>query len=144
MSVAEDIRPETALLEGLDSLMQEATGVVDGLFAKARAHVADCVREGGKISSAAIDREQHIVHGLAWFATYAETLRAVRGWYAALAGEGRLGELEQLIAQVCFGEYLNHIAGGIPMNAQEQIRLHELGVGIRSRISLVRRSRQET
>jgi hypothetical protein len=55
MSVAEDIRPETALLEGLDSLMQEATGVVDGLFAKARAHVADCVREGGKISSAAID-----------------------------------------------------------------------------------------
>jgi (2S)-methylsuccinyl-CoA dehydrogenase len=132
MSVAEDIRPETALLEGLDSLMQEATGVVDGLFAKARAHVADCVREGGKISSAAIDREQHIVHGLAWFATYAETLRAVRGWYAALAGEGRLGELEQLIAQVCFGEYLNHIAGGIPMNGQEQIRLHELGVDPKS------------
>jgi (2S)-methylsuccinyl-CoA dehydrogenase len=136
MSVAEDIRPETALLEGLDSLMQEATGVVDGLFAKARAHVADCVREGGKISSAAIDREQHIVHGLAWFATYAETLRAVRGWYAALAGEGRLGELEQLIAQVCFGEYLNHIAGGIPMNGQEQIRLHELGVDPKSASAL--------
>jgi hypothetical protein len=28
----------------------------------------------------------------------------------------------------CFGEYLNHIAGGIPMNGQEQIRLHELGI----------------
>jgi (2S)-methylsuccinyl-CoA dehydrogenase len=136
MSVAEDIRPETALLEGLDGLMQEATGVVDGLFAKARAHVADCVREGGKISSAAIDREQHIVHGLAWFATYAETLRAMRGWHAALASEGRLGELEQLIAQVCFGEYLNHIAGGIPMNGQEQIRLHELGIDPKSASAL--------
>jgi (2S)-methylsuccinyl-CoA dehydrogenase len=91
MSVAEDIRPETALLEGLDSLMQEATGVVDGLFAKARAHVAGCVREGGKISSAAIDREQHIVHGLAWFATYAETLRASARLVRCSCGRGPPG-----------------------------------------------------
>ena len=128
MSVAENIRPDTGLLDGLDSLMRDAVATVDGLFAKARAAVTARVSEGGRLSSAAIEQEQHAVHGLAWLATYAETLRAVHGWHTALEAEGRLGELEQLIAQVCFGEYLNHIAGGIPMYAQEHVRLHELGL----------------
>jgi (2S)-methylsuccinyl-CoA dehydrogenase len=128
MSLAENIRPDTCLLPGLGSLMQEAIATVDSLFVIARAKVSEQVSEGGKLSSAAIEREQHAVHGLAWFATYAETLRSLHGWCAALEAEGRLGELEQLIAQIGFGEYLNHIAGGIPMYAQEHIRLHEMGV----------------
>ncbi len=128
MSVAENIRPDAGLLDGLDSLMRDAVATVDGLFVKARAAVTARVSEGGRLSSPAIEQEQHSVHGLAWLATYAETLRAVHGWHSALEAGGRLGELEQLIAQVCFGEYLNHIAGGIPMYAQEHIRLHELGL----------------
>jgi (2S)-methylsuccinyl-CoA dehydrogenase len=128
MSAVENIRPEPAVLRGLDGLMAEAVQVVDGLFARARANLTTRVSDNGKLSSAAIEREQHAVHGLAWFATYAETLRSMAGWQAALASEGRLGELEQLIAQICFGEYLNHIAGGIAMTSQEQVRPHELGL----------------
>ncbi len=128
MSVAENIRPDTCLLPGLGNLMQEAIATVDSLFAMARTRVTARVSEGGRLSSAAMEREQHAVHGLAWFATYAETLRSLQGWCTALEAEGRLGELEQLIAQIGFGEYLNHIAGGIPMYAQEHVRLHEMGV----------------
>ncbi len=128
MSLAEDIRPATAVLPELSDAMATAVRQVDTLFAHARANMVERVVVDGRISSAAVEREQHAVHGLAWLATYAETLRNICAWHDALAGEGRLTELEQLIAQVVFGEYLNHIAGGIPMNGQEFIRLHELAV----------------
>ncbi len=129
MSLAENIRPEAALLPNLSALMASSVTEVDGLLANARKQVHAAVSSHGKVSSAQIELEQHKVHGLAWLATYAETFRAMRQWHDSLAAEGRLGELEQLIAQVSFGEYLNHVAGGIPMNGQEFIRLHELGLG---------------
>ncbi|WP_443111085.1 acyl-CoA dehydrogenase family protein [Anderseniella sp. Alg231-50] len=128
MSLAEDIRPASAVLPGLGDMMTSAVKEVDTLFAHARANLVERVVADGRVSSAAVELEQHAVHGLAWLATYAETLRNICTWHDALAGEGRLTELEQLIAQVVFGEYLNHIAGGIPMNGQEFIRLHELGI----------------
>lgn len=128
MSLAEDIRPASAVLPELSEAMASAVREVDTLFAYARANMVERVVVDGRISSAAVELEQHAVHGLAWLATYAETLRNICAWHDALLGEGRLTELEQLIAQLVFGEYLNHIAGGIPMNGQEFIRLHELAV----------------
>ncbi|MEM9472357.1 MAG: acyl-CoA dehydrogenase family protein [Pseudomonadota bacterium] len=128
MSLAEDIRPAATVLPDLSDLMAAAVGEVDTLFARARANLAERVTADGRVSSAAVELEQHAVHGLAWLATYAETLRNISNWHDALASAGRLTELEQLIAQLVFGEYLNHIAGGIPMNGQEFIRLHELGI----------------
>ena len=128
MSLAEDVRTETAVLPGLSDMMASAVSEVDALSAKARANVAERVSLDGRVSPVAVEQEQHAVHGLAWLATYAETLRNIRNWHDALAGEQRLTEIEQLIAQIVFGEYLNHIAGGIPMNGQEFIRLHELGL----------------
>ena len=44
-------------------------------------------------------------------------------------GQGRFGELEQLILRVAFGEYLARIAGGIPMSQGEIVRPRELGLG---------------
>ncbi len=41
---------------------------------------------------------------------------------------GRFGETEQLTAQIAAGEYLNQIAGGIPMNQGEFARLQDLGL----------------
>ena len=128
MSLAEDIRTPSPVLSDLGKKMHSAVGEVDALFAIARKNVSERVTQNGRISADAIESEQHRVHGLAWFATYAETLRTMAGWHDQLKTEGRLGELEQLLAQICFGEYLNHIAGGIAMNSQESIRLHELDV----------------
>ncbi len=34
----------------------------------------------------------------------------------------RFGEMEALITQIAFGEYLNQIAGGIPMSQGEMVR----------------------
>ncbi len=129
MSLAEQTRPDPAVLPSLAELMAAAVAEVDNVFARAKSNVSELVVSNGRISSSAVEAEQHAVHGLAWLATYAETLRNMLAWHDALAGEDKLGELEQLIAQIVFGEYLNHIAGGIPMNGQEFIRLHELGIG---------------
>ena len=41
---------------------------------------------------------------------------------------GQFGEMEALILQIGFGEYLNQIAGGIPMSQGEFARLTDLGI----------------
>jgi (2S)-methylsuccinyl-CoA dehydrogenase len=78
--------------------------------------------------AASPDAAQHALHGLAWFATYVEALRQMLGWARRLAGEGRFGELEGLLLDAAFGEYLAQIAGGIPMSQVEMVRLGQLGV----------------
>src|SRR5262249_23767 len=67
-------------------------------------------------------------HGLAWLATYVESLRQMLGWARRLEGEGRLGEMERLLLAAAFGEYLAQIAGGIPMSQSETVRITALGV----------------
>ncbi len=108
--------------------MEEATDAVDAVFALARGRIASLVTVNGKLSSAALDREQHVVHGLSWLATYAATLRAVTGWAQRLVDRGLFGETERLLSEIVFGEYLNHVAGGIPMNQQEFVRLADFGL----------------
>ena len=51
-------------------------------------------------------------------------------WAEGLSGEGKFGEMEQLLLQIGFGEYLSQIYGGIPMNQGEIVRLSDLGLGI--------------
>jgi (2S)-methylsuccinyl-CoA dehydrogenase len=86
------------------------------------------VTENGKISSKAVDREQRAAHGLAWYATYVEALRQMARWARALDGEGKFGEIEQLILQAAFGEYLAQLAGGIAMSQNEIARPYNLGL----------------
>jgi (2S)-methylsuccinyl-CoA dehydrogenase len=75
-----------------------------------------------------LDRAQAAAHGLAWVATYVEALRQMLGWARRLEAEGRLAEMERLIAAAAFGEYLAQLAGGIPMSQGETVRLGALGV----------------
>ena len=81
---------------------------------------------GGKIDGAALEEEQHAAHALSWLATYVESLQQMAAWAERL--EGGFGEIEQLILQIAFGEYLTQIAGGIPMSQTEFARLSDLGV----------------
>jgi (2S)-methylsuccinyl-CoA dehydrogenase len=83
----------------------------------------------GKVESAGqIDKVQHAAHGLAWLATYVESLRQMRRWIRRLEDEGRSGEFERLILAAAFSEYLAQIAGGMAMSQGEIVRLGQLGV----------------
>ena len=116
------------MLSRVSSLAAEAASVVDGLLGLARSRLGAAMTENGKLSAAKIDAAQHAVHGLAWLATYAETLKAMARYAAELEAKGRMGEMERLITAILFGEYIAHVAGGIPMNQQEFIRLPELHI----------------
>jgi (2S)-methylsuccinyl-CoA dehydrogenase len=112
----------------LVSHLEQAAGFAEALLVKAKARLAARVMPGGRIESKRLDAEQHAAHGLAWLATYAATLRELASFAARLDAEGKLGETEQLTLQIAAGEYLNHLAGGIPMNQGEFVRLTELGL----------------
>ncbi|MCT4657066.1 MAG: acyl-CoA/acyl-ACP dehydrogenase [Cohaesibacter sp.] len=94
--------------------------------------IIDAVREkvvvDGKVKSAKVEQEQRATHGLAWFATYVEALKEMKGYAANMSEEGRFGEMESLITRMTFAEYLAQIFGGIPMNQGEIVRLSDFGV----------------
>ncbi|HVZ70335.1 MAG TPA: acyl-CoA dehydrogenase family protein [Rhizomicrobium sp.] len=106
----------------------EAVLAAEGLLAAAKDSVAEMVTENGKVSASAVDREQRAAHGLAWYATYVEALRQMARWARALEAEGKFGDIEQLILQAAFGEYLAQLAGGIAMSQNEIARPYNLGL----------------
>ncbi|MBI3439605.1 MAG: acyl-CoA/acyl-ACP dehydrogenase [Proteobacteria bacterium] len=114
--------PETQTL--LSRVADAASAYADA----ARAAVRPRVSNNGKLDRAAIDREQHLVHGLAWVATYAETLREVSAWAEALAERSQFGEVEHLLAKLVAAEYSAQLAGGVPMTQVESIRPADFGV----------------
>ncbi|HSF62832.1 MAG TPA: acyl-CoA dehydrogenase family protein [Paracoccaceae bacterium] len=116
------------LLAGLLPLAGAALPEVEALFAAGREGLRARVTRGGKVSAAALEEHQFAAHALAWLATYVESLRQMRAWAERLEGEGRFGEMEALILQIGFGEYLAQIRGGIPMSQGEVARLSDLGL----------------
>ena len=123
------MREPGLLLDDLLGLTGAALPVVDAVLDQARQSVRAMVEEDGRVSARLIDTHQTAAHGLAWLATYAEALRQMQGWAERLQAQGSFGEVEALIHQIAFGEYLNQIAGGIQMNQGEVIRLADLGLG---------------
>ena len=106
----------------------EAVVSAEGLLADAKTQVHSLLGGDGKANAAALDREQRAAHGLAWIATYVEALRQMVRWARALEREQRLGEIETLIVQAAFGEYLAQLAGGIAMSQNEIVRPSDLGI----------------
>ncbi|MBM9596295.1 acyl-CoA dehydrogenase family protein [Roseitranquillus sediminis] len=118
-----DFAAPTSLLEGLEDATVDAVAAVENLLEKAVARV------GGKLGAldpATLEANQGAAHGLAWLATYVQSLRQMHRWATALDADGAFGEMEALILQIAFGEYLAQIAGGIPMNQGEIIRPTDL------------------
>ncbi|WP_225028789.1 acyl-CoA dehydrogenase family protein [Xinfangfangia pollutisoli] len=114
------------LLPGLKGLTEAALPELSALFDAAKAGLAARVTRGGKISAAALEEHQFAAHALSWLATYVEALRQLDAWAGRLRDAGSFGEIEALILQIGFGEYLNQIAGGIPMSQGEIARLADL------------------
>ncbi|MGB0694458.1 MAG: acyl-CoA dehydrogenase family protein [Rhodospirillaceae bacterium] len=87
----------------------------------------------GKPVSALLDQEQHALHGYAWFVTYISALDQMLAWARRLEENGSLTELEELILQAAYSEYLHQIFGGIPMSQGEYTRLADFGIEVRER-----------
>jgi len=112
------------LLPLLESAAEAATTLRDRSIEAVSAKVT----HDGKIDGAALEREQHAAHGLAWIATYVEALRQIASYARRMEEEGRFGEMEALLAQIGAAEYVAQLFGGVMMSQGEIARLHELGV----------------
>ncbi|RDC72874.1 acyl-CoA dehydrogenase [Rhodovulum sp. 12E13] len=119
---------EVALLPDLLSLTGAAVGPAEHILAAARGAVKAMVTDGDRVSGTLVEAHQTAAHGFAWLATYVESLRQMQGWAERLQAEGAFGEIEQLIHQIAFGEYLWQIYGGIPMSQGEIVRLQDMGL----------------
>ncbi len=105
--------------------LREAQGHVSALLPQALTYLRGKL---GSDKAEAFDREQHLAHGIAWLATYAETMAALADHAETLSAQDSYSSVDALLAQVLAGEYLNQVAGGIALNQQEVIRPHELGL----------------
>ena len=90
----------------------------------------DRVLSNGRPDAALLEAEQHAAHALSWIATYTEALAQLAAWAGRLDEAGAFGEIEGLILQIGFGEYLTQLFGGIPMSQTEFARLSDLGLDI--------------
>ena len=115
-------------MDNIIAKCQEAQQTVDAYYNVAKEQVSKLVLVDGKVSKDHLNQEQHATHGLAWIATYKETLREMLNWATNLESENRFTEYEKLILQIIFSEYLYQIKTGIPMSQLEAIRPQDLGL----------------
>ena len=118
----------SVILPDLLKLTGAAVAPVESILETAIARVKETVSEEGRVSGKLIEQNQTAAHGLSWLATYAQSLKQMQAWAEKLNGEGKFGEIEQIIHQIAFGEYLWQVYGGIPMSQGEIVRLQDLGL----------------
>ncbi|HBR36932.1 MAG TPA: acyl-CoA dehydrogenase [Sulfitobacter pontiacus] len=116
------------VIDDLLATTRSTLAPVDRLLEAAKSAVRATVSQDGKVSNTLVEENQTAAHGLAWLATYAQSLHQMQLWAEKLDADGTFSETEQLIHQIAFGEYLCQISGGIQMNQGEILRLHDLGV----------------
>jgi (2S)-methylsuccinyl-CoA dehydrogenase len=86
------------------------------------------IAPGGTIDGGRLEARQFAVHGYAWMATYVEALRQMRRWAEHLNAAGKLRDLEALMLQMAFGEYLGQLSGGIALSQVEILRPQHVGL----------------
>lgn len=119
---------QSPLLADLLRLTAEALPEVESTFIAARENLRAMVTVSGKVSAPALEEHQYAAHALAWLATYIESLRQMQAWALRLDAAGTFSEMEALLLQIAYGEYLQQIQGGIPMSQGEVARLQDLGL----------------
>ena len=127
-AVQAEARRESLILPDLLASCAEALAAAESFGAAARRAVARLVAPGGKVDATLLEREQFAAHGYAWLATYVAALREMLHWAERLQAAGQLGDLEQMMLQAAYGEYLNQLAGGIALSQVEVLRPTDLGL----------------
>ena len=136
--MAENINEELSLhrqenhgdqvLEHLLGHCDVALAAAEHLLGRSHEIISKQIAPRGKVNSALLEDNQFAAHGFAWTATYVEALRQMRLWAGRLDAVGRFGELEALILQATYGEYLNQLWGGIAMSQGEIVRPEDMGL----------------
>ncbi|HEX9858190.1 MAG TPA: acyl-CoA dehydrogenase family protein, partial [Paracoccaceae bacterium] len=121
-------QPRSPLLADLLGLTAAALPEVEALVEAGREALRARVTVAGKIAPPALEEHQFAAHVLSWLATYAQALRQMHDWAGRLQADGKFGEMEALLLQIAFGEYLAQISGGIPMSQGEMARVIDLGL----------------
>ena len=116
------------ILEDLPQAMSGAMMAVEAYFEAVKSAASEKLVVDSKPNRKALSQQQHLAHGLAWMATYVETLRETKNWAVRLHDDGNFGDIEALLSQILFSRYLSDLASGIPMNQGEIIRPYEFGV----------------
>jgi len=119
---------DSIILENLSGRCRDGLTAADAFLMAAKQAVTAKVTVEGRVDGKALERDQYAAHGLAWAAPYVETLRQLLNWAEALDADGDYGEMEQLIVQMVFGEYLAQLGYGIPMWQSEIVRPSAMGV----------------
>jgi len=117
------------LLKDLQGTCGRALGAAEDLLANARHALSARVTVDGRVDAQKLDAEQFAAHGFAWMTTYVEALRQLLDWAKRLEDNGKFGELEGLMLQCGYGEYLSQLAGGIAISQVEVVRPADIGVG---------------
>ncbi len=107
----------------------EALSAAERFGEAARQAVAAMIAPDGRVDPALLEREQQGAHGLAWTLTYVAALREMLAWAQRLEEAGELGEMERLMLQAAYGEYLQQLWGGLPMSQGEILRPADMGMG---------------
>ena len=136
MPIAASRASEPELVE----LAREATTALDALLADAVAKVREKVVVEGHPVSKLFDREQRATHGLAWLATYVESVRQLTAYTQRMIADGTFGEVEEHIVRIGLGEYISQIIGGIPMSQGEVVRPSDLGLSMAQVASRINRA----
>jgi (2S)-methylsuccinyl-CoA dehydrogenase len=118
----------SASLPDLLRLCEQALNAAESYATLAKSAVEKRVAPAGTVDAARLDNEQRAAHGYAWLATYVTALRETLGWARRLEAAGKFGEVEALICQAAFGEYLAQITGGIAMSQGEIVRPTDFGL----------------
>ena len=113
------------ILVGLAGLLEQAASAAQAFVGAIRPMLREQIDAAPDRQAA--DRHQHVLHGYAWYATYAEMMREVADWARKLEETGELGAIDALLAQLLFSEYSGQLLGGIAMNQGESIRPRQLG-----------------
>lgn len=117
-----------AVMPDLLTLTAASLPPLGELLAKAKETVRTQLTDNGRISGELLEKNQTSAHGLAWLATYVQSLTQMQKWAEKLTVNGKFSEVEQLIHQIAFGEYHSQIQGGIPMSQGEILRLQDIGL----------------
>ncbi len=116
----------TILLPELLNATSSILNDLDDLQAKLTKSLRETLLVDGKISLSKLEQYQYETHSFSWFATYVEALRQLHSWGQEIENNGEFNELNTLLLQIGFGEYLSQIEGGIPMNQGEIARISQI------------------
>ena len=120
--------PHELIIPNCLALCKKSMPAINTIMYNVRNRLTDRLGSKVKISNSALEKDQFLAHGLAWLATYIESLNQMLSWAEKLQGNCCYTEIEALILQSAFGEYLAQIKGGIPMSQCEIIRLSDFGL----------------